>query len=307
MLEAGVPIVRALDISAKAAGGDFRRAWRDVSQAVQQGEGLAQAMRKHPKVFAQLDVAIVEAGEVSGDLPASLRRLAQWYSFFGQMKRKVTAGMALPVIVLTAAALVAPFPSYVLKNISGSGYWCRVLIPLAVLFVPVTAVWCIMRGTNRGGPLRIALDWMALKIPVLGRAVKQLALSRYLRAFHTLFKAGVPVIRCAEMSAELTGNAIVARWVIDAARTAQEGYPLSEGFTRQFPRQYLEAWQVGEETGKLAQVTERLASQAEDRSLWMIEQIGKWLPIIIYTIVAIWIIKMILTIWGSIYSGILPR
>ena len=301
-----MPILRSLEMSGKATRGRFRRAWQDLRGSVEQGEGLAEAMRKHPKEFAQLDVAIVEAGGISGDLPGSLRRLGRWYSFFKDMKKKVTAGMALPVIVLTAAALVAPFPSYVLKHISGLGYWCRVLIPLAVLFVPVTAVWCIMRGTNRGGPLRIALDWMALKIPVLGRAVKQLAISRYLRAFHTLFKAGVPVIRCAKMSAELTGNAVVARWVIDAARTAEEGYPLSEGFTREFPRQYLEAWQIGEESGKLAQVAERLASQAEEKSLWMIEQIGKWLPIIIYVIIAIWIVKMIFTIWGSVYSTILP-
>ncbi|NIA06338.1 MAG: hypothetical protein GWP14_01670 [Actinobacteria bacterium] len=304
MLEAGVPILRSLEMAGKATRGRLRRAWQDVRQAVLEGEGLAEAMRKHPKEFAPLDVAIVEAGEVSGDLPGSLKRLERWYNFFASLKKTVTAEMALPVLVLIVAALVIPFPNWFLGKISDLGYLLRVLMPLAALFVPVAAIWCIVHGTNKGGPLRIIVDWTALKIPVLGRAIKQLAISRYLRAFHTLFKAGVPVIRCAQMSAQLTGNAIVSGWVKQAAETARVGYPLSEGFTREFPKEYLEAWQVGEESGKLAEVTERLAGQAEAKSLWMMEQIGKWTPKVIYAIICLWMISNIFKMATGAYSDV---
>ena len=305
MLESGVPILRALELSGKTARGSLRRAWQQVRLDVQQGDGLAQAMQKHPRQFLPLDVAIVEAGEVSGNLPASLRRLEQWYNFLGDLKKKVTAGMALPVIVLFVAGFVLPFPDYFLGKISTSTYIIRAFIPLSVLVVPATALWCVVHGTSRGGPLRVIVDYIAIRIPVIGRAIKQLAFSRYLRAFATLFKAGVPVLRCATMSANLTGNAAVTRWVIGAARTAEQGFPLSEGFTRNFPREYLEAWQVGEESGKLADVAERLAGQAEQKSLWMMIQLGIWLPVVIYAIVAIWMIKMIFTMWTSIYSSLL--
>ena len=290
MLEAGVPILRSLEMSGKATRGSTRRVWQDVRESVREGEGLAEAMRKHPKEFSQLDVAIVEAGEVAGDLPGSIKRLEKWYSFFASLKKAVRAEMALPILVLTVAAFVIPFPAWFTGGISSSTYLLRVLIPLAVFFIPVLAIVCIVQGTSKGGPLRLIVDWMVLKIPVLGRAIKQLAVSRYLRAFATLFKAGVPVIRCAQMSAQLTGNAVVSGWVIEAAESARVGYPLSEGFTRDFPREYLEAWQIGEEGGKLAEVTERLAGQAEQKSLWMMEQIGKWLPKVIYAIICLWII-----------------
>ena len=290
MLEAGVPILRSLEMSGKATRGSTRRAWQHVRLDVQEGEGLAEAMRKHPKEFAPLDVAIVEAGEVSGNLPGSLRRLEQWYSFFATLKKSVTAEMALPVLVLIVASLVIPIVPYFMGSIDGWGYTWRVLTPLAVFFVPVLAIWCIVQGTSRGGPLRIVVDWTVLKIPLLGLAIKQLAVSRYLRAFATLFKAGVPVIRCATMSAHLTGNAVVCSWVIGAANSAEQGFPLSEGFTRDFPRDYLEAWQIGEESGKLADVAERLAGQAEEKSLWMMEQIGKWVPKVIYAIICLWMI-----------------
>ena len=294
MLQAGVPILKALDTSSRVTRGRFRRAWQDVREAVWEGEGLAQAMRKHPREFADLDVLIVEAGEVSGDFPGSLERLAQWYSFRKSLKRAVGAGMALPIIVLTVAALVIPFPAFFLGHISGWGYLWRVCIPLAVFFVPVTAVWAIAQGTAKSGPLRILVDWLVIRIPILGGAIKQLALSRYLRAFHTLFKAGVPVVSCAQMSAQVTGNTVVRGWVRGAAETARQGYPLSDGFTRDFPREYFEAWQVGEESGKLAEVAGRLARQAEEKSLWMMEQIGKWLPKIIYAIICLWMIRWIL-------------
>ena len=143
---------------------------------------------------------------------------------------------------------------------------------------------------------------MALKIPLVGRAVKQLALSRYLRAFHTMFKAGIPVLRCAEASAEITGNAVVREWVEPGAQSARAGHPVSEGFEREFPKDFLDVWLVGEESGKLEEASERLAKIATEKAEWMISQIAKWLPILIYGLVCIWMIKMILAMWRQIYA-----
>ena len=142
----------------------------------------------------------------------------------------------------------------------------------------------------------------SLKIPLLGQAAKQLALSRYFRAFHTLFKAGVPVVRSAEMSAEVTGNAMVSGWLTGAAQSAKMGHPLSEGFDRKFPRDYLNAWQVGEEGGKLEQVTEQLARISTEKAEWLIAEIAKWLPRLIYVIICLWIIRMIFAMWTQVYS-----
>ena len=302
MLEAGVPILRSLTTSMGGAKGPDRRAWQDVREAVREGQGLAQSMGAHPKVFGRLDVLMVEAGEVSGDLPGSLKRLGQWYSFRASIKKKLWSEMALPVLVLTAAAFIIPFPHWFMGNMSTLGYLWRVSVPLMVFFIPVIAIWGIVRYTPDTGLLRRMVDGVAMKIPLVGRAVRQLAMSRYLRAFHTLFKAGVEVISCARMSAEVAGNAVVSSWVAGAAESARQGHPLSEGFSREFPREYLEAWLIGEESGELANVTERLAGMAEEKALWTIEQIGKWLPKVIYAIISLWMIHNILTIALSIWG-----
>ncbi len=290
MLEAGVPVRRSLQTGVSTARGELGRAWRKVGEAVQEGEALAEAMRKHPKVFGEMDVLTIEAGEVSGGLPDALKRLSQWYELCDRMKKTVVSGMVLPVLVLIAAAFVIPFPRWFMGNISGWGYLLEAAKPLAVLFVPIGVIWAIVRYTPKAGVLRKLVDGAALKIPLVGRAVKQLALSRYLRAFHTLFKAGVPVIRCAETSAEITGNAVVREWVRPGAESARAGHPVSGGFGREFPKDFLDAWLVGEESGKLEEVSERLARIAAEKAEWMIGQIAKWLPKIIYAIICVWMI-----------------
>jgi len=302
MLEAGVPVRQSLRTAVSPAKGALGKAWREVGQAVWEGDGLAEAMRKYPKAFAELDVLVIEAGEVSGGLPEALKRLSQWYDFCERIKKTVVSAMVLPVLVLTAAALVIPFPRWFMGDVSGWGYLLEAAKPLAVLFVPIGVIWGIVRYTPKAGVLRKLVDGAALKIPLVGRAAKQLALSRYFSAFHTLFKAGVPVIRCTETSAEVTGNAVVREWVRPGAESARAGHPVSEGFGREFPKEFLDAWLVGEESGKLEEVSERLGRIASEKAEWTISQVCKWLPILIYGLICIWLIRMIFTMWGQIYA-----
>ena len=291
MLEAGLPVRRCLQTAISPVKGTGRRAWEDVSQSVLAGDGLAQAMRKHPREFAQLDVLLVEAGEVSGELPETMKHLSQWYSFREQMKKLVKSGMTLPILVLIAGAFVMPFPRWFRPGgISGWEYLLRASVPLAALLVPIVAIWAIVRYTPKTGTMRKRLDGAALKIPLVGQAVKQLALSRYLRAFHTLFKAGLPIVQCAQASAEITGNAVVREWLEPGAQSARAGHPVSEGFGPEFPRDFLDVWMVGEESGKLEDAIERLAKIAAEKAEWMITRIAKWLPKLIYGIIAMWLI-----------------
>ena len=298
MLEAGLPVRRCLETAISPVKGPQRRAWEDVARAVRAGDGLAQAMVRHPQEFAQLDVLLIEAGEVSGELPETLKRLSQWYSFRQRMKKMVISKMTLTILVLTAAAFVIPFPDWFLQRISGWEYLLMASVPLAVFFVPIGVVWAIVRHTPKTGVLRTFVDGAALKIPLVGQAVKQLALSRYLRAFHTMFKAGIPIVQCAQASADITGNAVVREWLEPGAQSARAGHPVSEGFGREFPRDFLDVWIVGEESGKLDQATERLAKIAAEKAEWMITQIAKWLPKLIYAVIAMWIIYNIFKMMG---------
>ena len=127
-------------------------------------------------------------------------------------------------------------------------------------------------------------------------------LSRYLRSFHTMFKAGIPIVQCAQASAEITGNAIVREWLEPGAQSARAGHPVSEGLRPEFPRDFLNVWMVGEESGKLEDATERLAKISAEKAERKITQIARWLPVLIYVIIAMWIIKMVFTMYGQRYS-----
>ena len=301
MLEAGVPIRKSMQTAILASRGRLRRAWQDVDEAVRQGDSLSQEMRKHPREFALLDVMLTEAGEHSGNLPQAMKRLSQWYELCGRTKNMVVSAMVLPVLVLTMAAFVIPFKSWFMGEIDGVGYLLEAAKPMAVLFVPLGLIWAIVRFTPRTGVLRKLVDGLSLKIPLVGKAAKQLALSRFFRAFHTLFKAGVEVIRCVEMSADGAGNAVVRDWLLPGAQSAREGHLVSDGFGKAFPKDYLDIWQMGEESGKLEEVTERLARISTEKAEWLIAQIAKWLPKLVYAIIAIWMIKMVFTMWSKIY------
>lgn len=302
MLSAGVPIIKSLNTAVSGIRGSLAKSFSAIAKNVSAGNSLAESMAKHPRVFPRLDVMLIEAAEASGNLPQCLEHLSEWHEFRQRLRRTITSGMILPLLVFHVAALIVPFPAWFLGRTSNTQYLLSVASILAVLYVPAAAVWAVVYLTPKTGPLRRLLDGFVLKIPLLGRAFRQLALSRYCRVFNMLYKAGIPITYVAQFSAEATGNVVFAGWVRGAAESAQAGHPLSDGFSRELPREFRDAWQVGEESGELDNVTERLANMTAQSSELMFSVAMQWFPRIIYALVSIWIIKQIFTIWTSIGS-----
>lgn len=301
LLSAGLPILKSLRICSKGSMNRLSRAFQEIALDVQQGHSLSDSMAKHPKAFAKLDVMLIKAGETSGNLSEIVKMLSEWYEFRNQLKNTFRAGMALPVVVLLAAAFIIPFPAFITTGMTMAGYLLRVATPLACLFIPIAVILAIVYFTPDAGPLRFIVDWIGTKIPVLGRAVRRLALSRYFSIFNMLFRSGVPVVESAKMAAETTGNAVVGQWFRGGAEVALEGHPISAGFSRDVPKEFLDAWIVGEETGDLDKVAQRLANITAQQAQDAFKQVSIWVPIIIYSIIAIWIIKHIFILAETAY------
>ena len=300
MLSAGVPIIKSLHTAVSGLRGDLAKSFLAVAKNVSRGNSLAASMAKYPKVFPQLDVMLIEAAETSGNLPDCLQRLAEWHEFRQSLKRILGSGMMLPMLVFHAAAFIVPFPAWFLGHMSSSQYLLQVASTLAVLYVPAAVIWAIVRLTPKTGLLRRLLDGFILKIPLVGRAFRQLALSRYCRVFHMLYKAGIPITQCTEFAAEATGNVVFAGWLKGATDSAKAGHSVSDGFSRQLPIEFRDAWQVGEESGQLDNVTERLAKMAADSSKILFAEVSQWLPRIIYFFICLWLIKSIFALWSTI-------
>jgi type II secretory pathway component PulF len=294
MLGAGLPVQKCLQMAAASARGSLRRGLRELVEAALRGESLAGAMSAHPEAFSPLEVLVMEAAETSGHMPESLEKLSKYYAFRDRLRRTVTSGLVLPLVILHIAALVIPFPGLILGQYGMGTYLLQMMSVLALFYVPVGAVVGIVKFTPDTGPLRRCLDGFTLWVPILGKAVRQLALSRFARTFQMLYSTGtVPIVVCVRKSAEISGNMTVKRWLMGGARSAEAGQPVSDGFSPELPIEFAASWRIAEEAGKLDETARRLADQAAENSERLFETLAVWTPRVIYFLVSAYIVVCI--------------
>lgn len=302
MLDGGVPILRAVRSAGLNLKGRGPRAFMAVADAMRRGEDMADAMRRFPGVFQELDIMAVEVGDMSGELVKTLEVLSKWHYFLGRIRRLISTGMILPVVVFHVAVLVGWIPQLVLEVIDLNGYIGRVVGTFAVVYCTVILGFAVKRAMPSLGELRKPFDSMMLRVPVLGEAMHELSVSRYCRGFYLLFKAGVPISRCAERAIAVAGNLEVGGMFEGGARCAKKGRPVSEGLSGRLGADFVAAWRTGEETGELDNVVWKLAEDSGYRAEEIFKQIAKWVPIIVYWMVCAYIIYMGLKGVATIFS-----
>jgi type IV pilus assembly protein PilC len=306
MLDAGMPILKALDTTNASSKGYLKKAFSELAKGASSGDSLAKTMKKFPWVFAPLDVTLVEAAEMSGKLPQSLKLLSQWYEFCNRLKHIIISGLLLPATIITLAAPIFPLPYLILGQITFVNYFLQVLGTLAIFYIPAATIVAIYRLMPNTGLLRRILDTFLIWIPVLGQAIRRLALSRYCRTFNMLYEAGIPITQCAQKASDVTGNAVMTNLLKGGAESAKAGKMIFEGFSRKLPLDFLNLWQIGEESGELEKTTKRLADNASETAEWLFVEFCQWLVRLIYFFVmvrlAIQVLKMGYATFSSGYG-----
>jgi type IV pilus assembly protein PilC len=302
MLDAGVPLLRSLSTVASGLESRKQKAFLALADGVSQGNPLSETMTQIPKLFGPLDVMLIEAAETSGSLPELLGLLSEWHESSRRLVRKLWSGMIYPILILTIAAFVAPIPRFILGGGTFRTYLLDVASILMLFWVPAVIIILIVRLTPETGFLRRLLDRIVLRIPGLGKAMYRLAISRYCWVFHMLCKAGVPASECAGMAVSATGNTVVANLFRPGVEKVKAGEPVCEGFSPKLPREIVEMWRVGEETGTLDDMTKRLArSNAEATEFWL-NEFARWFPRFVYLLVCLFIIRMIFVLFRQMMS-----
>lgn len=300
MLAAGVPVQRSLNTLIPGLKGRLQEAFLALADGVAEGNPLAYTMVLHPKVFAPVDIMIVQVGEKSGNLPELIGLLSRWHEMSGRMLKRMISGLLLPILVLTVAAFVFPLPSFVLGVITLKSYLLKVVGILMLFWVPAAIIVLIIRMTPKTGQARRVLDTVALRIPILGSAIHKLAIGRFCWAFHMLCKAGVPYSESVDMAMSVTGNLVVADLFAPAAESVKAGELMSEGFSQKLPFELVEMWKVGEETGMLDDVTKRLANNYSEQADFWFGQFTYWFPRVVYFLICLLLIIMIFSLAGQI-------
>jgi type IV pilus assembly protein PilC len=148
------------------------------------------------------------------------------------------------------------------------------------------------------------MDALVLKIPVLGQALRKIAIGRYCWAFYMLYKAGVPIIQCAQQAIDVTGNVVVSDLLKGGAESARAGNMVCEGFSPELPADFLNLWRIGEETGELDSCVKRLADNTSEGAERLFDEFTQWLPRLIYFLICVMLVILILRAAAMVFGAL---
>lgn len=284
MIDAGLPLVQCLEIlSSQQENKAFARMLAGVRGSVEAGSSLANALRQHPKGFDDLYTNMVEAGESGGILDTILQRLSTYIEKAVKLKRSVQSAMIYPVAVVVIAGGVVALLLWKVVPIfttlfAGLGVALplptRIVIALShfvASFGPILLGLLVLVGLGirwyyRTPPGRMTIDALILKIPVLGPLMRKIAVARFSRTLGTLITSGVPMLESMDITARTSGNAVVEKAIAQVRRAIEGGQtivdPLRE--TGVFPNMVVQMIGVGEQTGALDSMLQKVADFYED-------------------------------------------
>jgi general secretion pathway protein F len=317
LVGAGIPLVSALSaLSDQAENARLKSVLGQVRDRVNEGAALADAMAAAGGVFPDLYVGMVRAGEAGGALETVLERLADYLESQVRLRNKVSSiviypammflfacvvvgilvTVVLPQITELLASLNQPLPFYTRWIIAGSHFmrdfwWVIAGAAIAFGFAFRSAV-----RTERG---RGAWDRFRLRVPVLGRLIRMLAISRFSRTLSTLLSGGLPITRALQTAAEVTGNTVLAA-AIDAARTSiTEGASVAAPLraSGEFPPMVTHMIEVGEQSGELESMLAKVSDTYEEQVETTVTRLTALLePILILMMVGIVLVIILATL-----------
>ena len=285
MISSGMTLLRAFYVLEDQVENDkLRETVSQVRQDIESGLSFSDALQRHPKVFNQLYVSMVRAGETGGVLEQSLDRVADQLEKDDALRRQVKAAMAYPTVVLVFAlsvllgliAFIVPVFVKIFKDFGGdlpmitkvtvtasnfvTGRWYLLLVGTVALVVGFRK-W---KGSEWGRP---QWDQIRLRFPFkIGQTVQKIALARWSRTFAALYSAGVPIMHAIEVTGQTAGNSVVERAMDDVIASVKSGgsiaAPLREASI--FPPMVAQMIAVGEETGNLDTMLSKVADFYED-------------------------------------------
>jgi type IV pilus assembly protein PilC len=286
MIDAGLPLVQILDIlSTQSENAAFREILADVKATVEGGSSFSDALRKHPKVFDDLICNLVAAGEAAGILDTIMNRIALYIEKKARLRRQIKGAMAYPIIILVVlilmlfimlgyivpvfadmfasfgAADALPAPTQFVISLS-NGFVANFPFIAAGLAIIVGTVLLIYRNPKG----RFAFHNLFLVVPIFGPVVRKISVARFTRTLGTLLSSGVPILDALDIVAKTAGNMVIEKAITYAKEKISEGKNMAEPLleTNVFPGMVVQMIGVGEQTGALDQMCNKIADFYEE-------------------------------------------
>lgn len=284
MTSAGLPLVQCMDILAEQTEvKSLQVSLKQVSIDIQGGNTLADSLRKHPKIFTDLYCNMIAAGEASGNLDGILLRLAEYQEKASRLQRKVKGAMTYPVVLSVIATgatgilltFVVPQFAAMFSEMGGelplptklvmsvSSFLQHNLIFIIIGFVVASILFKRYYATEKGA---FVVDKIFLKMPVIGPLLLKTAVSRFSQTLSTLLSSGVSIIQALTITAKTSGNKVVEKGLLTAVEKITSGQTIADplGETGIFPPMVVHMIAVGEKTGDISSMLEKVSSFYEE-------------------------------------------
>jgi type IV pilus assembly protein PilC len=286
LLEAGMPLLRGLrTLEEQAEDRELKRVIGELSLAIESGSSFGEAVAMHPRIFNRLYVNMVKAGELSGALEVTLRRLAEFMEKARKIKGKVKAAMFYPCAVLLVAAGILvllmvfivprfqmvfdgllggrPMPTFTLFVMRVSEVVQHQFFMTSIIAIALATGLLLALQTAWG---RWSFDQFKLAAPVVGPVLRKLAISRFSRTLGTLVSSGVPILQALNIVKETAGNVVVGDVVSTVHERVKEGDPIAPTLKASgvFPAMVAGMVDVGEQTGALPEMLMKIADNYDD-------------------------------------------
>lgn len=284
MINAGLPLVQCLNLLAsQSENKTFGKSINEIRKSVEAGDTFSDALRKQPKIFDTLYSNMIEAGEIGGILDKILVRLANYMEKAMKLKAKVKSALVYPTSIVVIAIVVVAFlmifviptfaqmftdlggtlpgPTRLVMAISGIfQHYTHVMIGAIIVFV---IIFKRFYNTEKG---RIIIDTLVLKLPVFGPLIRKVAVAKFTRTLSTLISSGVPIIQGLDITARTAGQKVIENAILDTIDSIKEGQTIAAplGRSKVFPPMVVQMIDVGEETGALDTMLEKIADFYDD-------------------------------------------
>lgn len=319
MINAGLPLIQSLDIlQSQQENKTFQKTLKDVKESVEEGSTLADALKKYPNIFDDLFVNMVAAGEMGGILDTILNRLSAYMEKAMKLKKQVKGAMTYPIIVLVIAVLVVgvilvfvipvfekmfadfggalPAPTQIVVGLSNftKGNIHYMIGSVIVLIIAFKRFYATEKG-------RVLVDNIMLKLPVFGPLLRKVAVAKFTRTMGTMISSGVPILEALDIVAKTAGNKTIEAAIYKVQSGITEGRTMADplGESGVFPSMVVQMVAVGESTGALDSMMEKIADFYDDEVDQAVENLTSMIEPFMMVFLGI-------TIGGLVVSMYLP-
>ncbi|MDW7740388.1 MAG: type II secretion system F family protein [Bacillota bacterium] len=323
MLDSGIPLTRALfTLSKQVTNSTLSVAINDIARNVEGGVSFSDALKAHPKIFSTLYVNMISAGEAGGSLEKSLTRLAHQLQKEKELRDNIKSAMFYPAAVLAFAVVilfgmlfflvpifigffpddvVLPLPTRIIIGLSDllTNYW-YIMLPIIVLIILISRAYA---RSERG---KKKLDRIKFNLPIFGQLVQKTLIANFSRTFSTMIATGIPVVQALDASGQATGHTMIIEATERAGERIHEGSNIADPLEESgvFPPMVTHMIAVGEETGDIPEMMDKVAEFFEEEVATMTKGLTSLIEPLMLIVIGIVVGGMLIALYLPIFTAI---